>query len=129
MILNKWVVSVFYALLGGDRPDAPVTSLPWAMYCSPFAGTLSCGTRGPNPEKSVTEGTVSYGTWMIPKVGAQAFVMCLDGNPMYRVWLGCLPGQFLTHTMPMGRFFSEGTEGPFSSTEKTIEPLTTEEVP
>lgn len=109
----------------GDTPDTPVTSLPWAMYCSPFGGTLNCSTRGPNPEKSFTEGPVSYGMWAIPKVGSYAFVMCLDGVSEYRIWIGCLHGQFLTHTLPMGRFFSEGTVGPFSSAEKTIEPIAT----
>lgn len=109
----------------GDTPSTPVNSLPWAMYCSPFGGTMTCATRGPDPAKSVTEGPVSYGMWAIPKVGSYAFVMCLDGHPDQRLWIGCLPGPFLTHTLPMGRFFSEGTEGPFSSTEKTVEPIAT----
>lgn len=109
----------------GDTKDKRIVNIPWAMYCSPFAGTMPCGVRGPDPGKSVTEGAVSYGMFAIPKVGAQVFVMCLDGNPSMRVWIGSAFGQFLTHTLPMGRFFSEGSEGPFSSTEKTIEPIAT----
>jgi hypothetical protein len=72
--------------------------------------------------------------WAIPKVGGQVIVMCLDGNPQHRVWMGCLHGQLSAHTMPHGRWVyddhpglekagSQVPYGPFTTTEHPIEPL------
>lgn len=113
-----------------DRFDSKINEIPWAMYMSPFGGTTSKGTRGPNDDS--TNGKVAYGMWAIPKIGAQAVVMCIDGNPMQRIWIGCLPGQFTNHTLPHGRFFSKSNDllpsgnppiGPVSSSEEPIQPL------
>lgn len=105
----------------GDKESTPVTDLLWASYMAPFGGITTCGTRGPEQENS--NGPVSYGMWAIPKVGSYAFVMCIDGNTEYRVWLGCLYGPFMPHTMPSGRWTGVNTNGPLTSTEKPIEPL------
>jgi len=112
----------------GDQ-DKPITTIPWALYMSPFGGTTGDLARGPDGEE--TSGNVTYGMWNIPKVGAQAMVMCLDGDPNTRVWLGCLYGQFAPHTMPHGRFTVQDgdlpgnnkPEGPIADDESAINPL------
>lgn len=105
----------------GDRNDAKMTDIPWASYVSPFAGTLTCGARG--PEQAISSGPVSYGMWAIPKIGSNVIIMCLDGNVNYRIWLGSIYGQFLTHTLPMGRWKKESGIGPLTSTENFIQPV------
>jgi phage baseplate assembly protein gpV len=113
-----------------DRFDSEVGDIPWAMYATPFGGSVSRGTRGPNED--TTHGPVAYGMWAIPKIGAQVLIMCIDGSPMQRVWLGCVYGQFTPHTLPHGRYFGEssgllpeadGPIGPVSTTEEPIQPL------
>lgn len=106
----------------GDTEDKQLSDIPWALYVTPFGGTSPCVHRG--PERQFSEGPVSYGMWSIPKVGAHAVVFCLDGNPQYRAWMGCVYGPQLTHTMPLGRFLNE-TSGPVTSTEQPVEPLAT----
>lgn len=117
----------------GDTIDTPVDDLPWAMYCTPFGGQVSVGTRGPGIQDSV--GGISYGMWAIPKVGAQVLVMCVDGDPHHRVYLGCVYDQLTPHTLPHGRFMyddhpeleKKGADmrpfGPYTSREKTVNPL------
>lgn len=118
----------------GDSWTSNVEDLPWALYVSPFGGQMQTGTRGPGVQES--EGGVAYGMWAIPKVGAQVVVMCVDGNPMTRMYFGCIYDQFTPHTMPHGRFMyddhpeleksgsSPAPYGPYTSTEKYIQPLT-----
>lgn len=110
-----------------DRFDSPLEDIPWAMYATPFGGSVSVGTRG--PEENATQGAVSYGMWAIPKVGAQALIMCIDANPLQRVWVGCLYGQFLPHTMPHGRFFAGNHPALPTETGKPVGPLSTDEDP
>lgn len=114
-----------------DPIDPPITEIPWAMYATPFGGTLQAGTRG--VDSNVT-GPVAYGMWAIPKLGSQVLVMCLDGNPQTRVWIGCLHTDLATHTMPHGRFSYQDNDnlpsdetpaGPFDHVENVIEPLHT----
>lgn len=117
----------------GDSLDSSIEDLPWAIYCTPFGGQVSVGTRGPGIQES--SGGIAYGMWAIPKVGAQVLVMCLDGDPYYRVYLGCIFDQFTPHTLPHGRFMYDdhpelekdgGTMrpyGPFTSREDVIKPL------
>ncbi len=112
----------------GDTPDKKVETIPWALYVSPLAGSTHVGPRGPDddPTKNGTAGPVAYGMWNIPKVGALAIVACIDGDPNYRIWLGCLPHQWLSHTMPHGRYTyqkTDGPDGPLSSAESPIQPL------
>ena len=104
----------------GDLGDKPITDIPFALYASPFAGQVNFFNRGPS--KTGGSGTVSYGMWAIPKVGSQVIIACIDGNPENRVWLGCIYGQFLTNTLPHGRYIPDG---PLTSQETKIEPLHT----
>jgi hypothetical protein len=102
---------------------------------SPFGGQQQVGTRGPGVQES--EGGVAYGMWAIPKVGSQVAVVCIDGNPMTRMYFGCVFDQFTPHTMPHGRFMYDdhpelekaGSDpapyGPYTSAEKFIQPLAT----
>lgn len=112
----------------GDSDDMLVGSLPWAMYASPFAGALDSGTRGRGSDSF--QGPVAYGMWNIPKVGAHVLVACIDGNPSQRFWFAAVFPQYLTDTMPHGRFtystqVDGKPEGPMSSTERPVEPLYT----
>lgn len=117
----------------GDSYQTNVDDLPWALYITPFGGQTNVGTRGPGIQTS--EGGISYGMWAIPKVGSQVLVMCVDGDPQYRVYVGCLYDQLTPHTMPHGRWkFDDHPAlekssanpkpyGPYTSREKFIEPL------
>lgn len=118
----------------GDRSYALTEDLPWCMPCSPFMGIVQATgmTRGPNNvEANQTIGPVSYGFWNVPKIGASVVVTCINGDPMNRVWMGCIPTQTANHTMPDGRFFYDTDElnghgepeGPLSSSEQPIQPL------
>lgn len=117
----------------GDSLQAAVADLPWAIYMSPFGGQTQVSTRGPGIQTS--SGGIAYGTWWIPKVNAQVAVMCVDGNPMNRMYIGCIYDQFTPHTMPHGRYMYDdhpaleksGTDaapyGPYTSMEQFIHPL------
>lgn len=123
----------------GDSWQHNYENMPWAIYVSPFGGQVSTGTRGPGIQQ--TNGGVSYGLWSIPKVGSQVVVICLDGDPMYRAYIGCIYDMFTPHTLPHGRwisdthpeldksadsFFPKDTpvpKGPYSSGEHLIQPL------
>lgn len=117
----------------GDTWSADVESMPWAVYMTAFGGQMQVGTRGPGIQES--EGGVAYGLWAIPKVGAQVAVMCVDGNPMTRMWIGAVYDQYTPHTMPHGRFMYDdhpalekkgdmpAPYGPYTSSEKLIQPL------
>ena len=117
----------------GDSYESVVEDIPWSLYITPFGGQTRVGTRGPGIQTS--EGGISYGMWAIPKVGAQVLVMCVDGDPQHRVYLGCLYDQFTPHTMPHGRWkFDDHPElekasvnpkpyGPYTSLERFVEPL------
>lgn len=108
----------------GETPDKKVAELPWALYITPFGGANGGIGRGPekNPTNS-NDGSVAYGLWAIPKVGAQVLVACLDGDPNMRVWLGCMYDQFTPHTMPHGRFNGgDNLQGPHSSSGNFVQP-------
>jgi phage baseplate assembly protein gpV len=120
-----------------DLAQDEYEDLPLCTYCSPLAGTsTSILKRGPSYEleKNLTNGPVTYGMWNIPKPGATVVVMCIDGNPTQRIWIGCIYDQFTTNTLPHGRFFYEDEEGnvphplgapygPLSGTEEPIQPI------
>lgn len=117
-----------------DSLQAKATDIPWASYVTPFGGTIQAGTIG--KDDSPVSGPHAYGMWAIPKIGSQVLVMCLDGNPQIRVWMGCLHTPLATHTMPHGRYSYKDDKklpdeekqkpvGPFSTFETTIEPLHT----
>lgn len=107
----------------GDLPGTKTEDLPWCRYLSPFGGMVTSDnmTRGPKGSKS--SGSIAYGMWAIPKVGAVAAVMCLNGDPSRRIFVGCLPPDNAEHTMPHGRYLGDGSDGPLTSTEQPIEPL------
>ncbi len=109
----------------GDRSDGLVSDLPWASYISPLAGTLNNDNTKRGTEQQASHGPISYGMWNIPKVGAAVAVTCIDGDPMSRIWLGCLQPEMLAHTLPHGRYIIEnGSEpdGPLNSQEQQIQP-------
>lgn len=112
----------------GDNSSAKISEIPWATYVSPLGGVTDTASRG--RAEYDTEGPVSYGMWNIPKVGSTVLVACLDGDTHYRLWLGCLVGQFFPHTLPHGRFSydaaSDQPAGPLSSAEKPIQPTYSE---
>lgn len=114
----------------GDHVDMSVDDVQWASYVPPFGGTVETGTRGPAIDDAY--GGTAYGMWAIPKVGAQVLIMCIDGDPNQRVWIGCLYDQFTPHTLPHGRFMyddhpsldnSISPAGPYTSTETKLQPL------
>lgn len=107
----------------GDLPGTNVESLPWCRYLSPFGGMVTSDKMTRGPKNSKSSGSVAYGMWAIPKVGAVAAVMCLNGDPSRRIFVGCLPPDNAEHTMPHGRYLGDGTDGPLTSTEQPIEPL------
>jgi hypothetical protein len=111
----------------GDSRNAPVTTLAWASYASPFAGATDLTSRGRSNSRSA--GPVAYGMWNIPKVGSYVLVTCIDGDPNARFWFASVFPEFLAHTLPHGRYSYNGElgagtpEGPLSSTESLILPL------
>ena len=108
----------------GDAGDDIISDIPWATYVSPLGGTTTSPSRGRGGD--VTAGQIAYGMFNVPKVGSNVLVACIDADPRFRIWLGCVHDQFLTHTMPHGRYSyktANKPEGPFSSSEDKIQPL------
>lgn len=118
-----------------DPEEETIERIPWAMYVSPFGGSISNENMTRGPEDDTTGGNVAYGMWNIPKVGATVLISCINGDPSQRVWMGCLFGQALNNTLPHGRFFYNADqqaeldvitklEGPLSQNEDArIQPL------
>lgn len=99
-----------------DDPRNP-ESVPWAMYCSPFFGTINDPNmrRGSSGDK--TQGAVSYGLMAVPEVGAEVLVTYVNGDPNARVWMGCIPNQQQINTWGHGRYVwtQDGyADGPYS---------------
>lgn len=110
-----------------DDPSKP-TALPWAVYVSPFGGSInnSAYLRGAQESNARSVGSVHYGFWAIPELGANVLVGCIDGDPRRRYWIGCIPSHQETHTLFNGRFENTGggtIDGPLSSDLDPIEPL------
>jgi len=108
----------------GDLENDPISDIPWATYVSPLAGTTFSPERGRGGDQ--TAGQVAYGMFNIPKIGSSVLIACIDADPKFRIWLGCVHDQFMNHTLPHGRYSyrTENTpEGPFSSSEDKIQPL------
>lgn len=114
-----------------DSEDFVIDDLPWAAYLSPFGGQIINQPMGPDSE--ISNGPTSYGFWAIPKVGATVLVTCVNGDPNYRVWLGCfyppagnrgLPGgRNVDITKPQG----QQPNGPFTDSYEAIQPATKNE--
>lgn len=111
-------VQAFVPSLDHEKSDA----VPWAMQCSPFSGVTQDMQRGRGGETSA--GPVAYGLWAMPKVGARVIIMCLNGDPSRRIWIGTLPTFLANHTMPHGRYLDD-PQGPTTSVESPIQPLHT----
>lgn len=128
----------------GDTKEKELQHIPWAIHISPLAGVTNFGKRGAPNEKgdpkrptegaedaSDSEGSVAYGMWNVPKIGAHVLVGCVEGDTSLRFWIGCIHPQYLTHTMPHGRYLwskDEGDklpDGPVDTIENPIEPLYT----
>lgn len=109
----------------GDDPNPgsmDVDHLPWAKVSSPFGGFVDQGFRA-NGEQIT--GEVSYGLHSSPKIGAEAVVVQLNGDPNSRLVLGFTRGKGSANTLPHGRYKVNGSaiEGPFSVDDQPIEPL------
>lgn len=105
-----------------ELDDVEIEKIPWAQYLAPLAGQINQGTRGPGNGSSVN-GVTAYGMWGLPKVGARVIIACVDGNPNVRVCLGCLYDRFTPHSLPHGRFLDDQQQGPISTQETDINPL------
>lgn len=105
----------------GDIPGTLVEDLPWCRYITPYGGMINSDVMGRGPSDTPTDGSVAYGIWAIPKIGTMVAVMCLNGDPSRRVYIGCMPPAYSEHTLPHGRFIDN--DGPLSSSEKPIQPL------
>ena len=114
-----------------DSFDADLDTIPWANYSSPFAGFTPYSNMGPDNDQK-NEQPIAYGMWMIPKVGAQVLVICVDGNPNYRFYIGSIYTQHTPDSMPHGRYFYQQSDylaekgspsGPFATLETPIQPL------
>ena len=101
-----------------DHEDYDVKSLSWAMYMSPFGGVATNYVRGPS--ESAVNGSVAYGLWAIPKVGAQVLVAFINGDANHRVWIGCVYAPQSNRGMPFGR--TKDSAGPFTDAYTNLEP-------
>jgi uncharacterized protein (DUF2345 family) len=121
-------VRVYIAGLDGN--NITVRDIPFAIYCSPFAGHQQVQSRGPE-DGVYTTGPVAYGMFAIPKVGTDVLVAHLNGDPTYRIWFGALYGLLLSGTLPHGRYMFNNPnaaeagdlDGPLSASEQPIQPL------
>ncbi len=105
-----------------------VQYVPWAIYASPFAGSINnkAYTRGVGGEQTAeSEGAVAYGFWAVPELGAHVLVGCIDGDYRRRFWIACAPQHQETSTMHNGRWkWDDGAvEGPLTSSDKPLQPL------
>jgi len=72
--------------------------LPWALYVTPFGGSVTDMTVGRAGDS--LPNISSYGMWAVPKNGAHVIVGCLDGDIQARFWIGCIYTAELNRTMP-----------------------------
>lgn len=111
----------------GDQDNYEVDQIPWALDGTGNKGSTNRIARGisTSGEAIYSTGQVAYGMNNIPKIGANAIVFCLDGNPNTRVWMGTIAGQFLNATLPHGRYTGTAGsfKGPLSSNNTPLEPL------
>lgn len=109
-----------------DNPKK-VQHLPWASYVTPFAGSISNSNyfRGTDPENATSDGSLHYGFWSIPEMGAHVLVGCIDGDPRRRFWIGCIPEHQQANTIHHGRYkWDDGNvEGPLTGSSSPLQPL------
>lgn len=109
--------------------DSPkkVQHLPWSSYVSPFSGSITNSQyfRGMDDENATSNGSLHYGFWAIPEMGAHVLVGCIDGDPRRRFWIGCIPEHQQTNTIHHGRYkWNDGeVEGPLTGANAPMQPL------
>lgn len=99
-----------------DDPRNP-ESIPWAVYCSPFFGTINDVTARRGPTGDTTEGAVSYGMAGVPEIGSEVLLFQINGDPNARVWIGSIPNQQQINSWGTGRYvWSDDAyaDGPYS---------------
>lgn len=109
-----------------DNPKK-IDSIPWSAYISPYGGVINNSEyyRGVDPDNATSKGSLHYGFWAIPEMGAHVLVGCIDGDPRRRFWLGCLPEHQQTNTMHHGRYrWNKGAiDGPLTGDGEPMQPL------
>lgn len=109
-----------------DNPTK-IQHLPWSTYVSPFSGSINNNQyyRGTEDANATSDGSIHYGFWAIPEMGAHVLVGCIDGDPRRRFWIGCMPEHQQTHTLFHGRYkWNEGAiEGPLTGNNSKMQPL------
>lgn len=112
-------LKIWVPALDGERYE--IEHLPWADYCSVFAGFTVQRPAGSRATKN--DGQVPYGFKSIPKVGATVFVFCLNGDPARRVYFGGLNRWHRNRSLPYGRNKNaSGDIGPWSDDESPLQP-------
>jgi uncharacterized protein (DUF2345 family) len=81
-----------------DSKYYKLEDLPWALYASPFGGSVANVKAGRSG--STISGVTTYGFWAIPKIGAQVLVGFLEGDPHVRYWFSSLYIPQMTRTLP-----------------------------
>lgn len=108
-----------------DSPKKPQL-LPWAAYITPFGGSINNSEyyRGAEETNATSSGSLHYGFWGIPEMGAQVLVGCVDGDPRRRFWIGCVPEHQQTHTIHNGRWkWANGAvDGPLTGDGSPMQP-------
>lgn len=103
--------------------------LPWAIYISPFAGSINSSsyTRGYDSSNCTSEGATQYGFMAPLEQGAHVLIGCVDGDPRRRFYLGAAYEHQEMHGTLTGRWkWSDGAiDGPLTSTDSPLEPLHT----
>lgn len=108
-----------------DSPKKPQL-LPWATYITPFGGSINNSEfyRGTDENNATSSGSLHYGFWAVPELGAQVLVGCVDGDPRRRFWIGCVPEHQQTHTLHNGRWkWADGVvDGPLTGNGSPMQP-------
>lgn len=104
-------VKVYVPSWDGNSYD--VENLPWATYCSPFAGMTTDYPAGGT--EASTESVISYGMWAVPKLGASVAVFLLDGDTSARCYFGGIVRPVSNRSLPRGRNYDgNNNHGPLS---------------
>jgi uncharacterized protein (DUF2345 family) len=107
-----------------DNHTMTVEDLPWAIYVTPFGGVNENFLVG--REKDPVPGFKAYGMWNVPKIGAHVLVTFMDGDPNFRIYLGCFWPTFMNFTLPGGKNSDNGKNGtgfPKTNDNQVIEPF------
>lgn len=99
-------------------------NIPWATMAPFLAGSMVQGYRG---VMGVVDSEVPYGFFGVPKVGTEVIIALVDGDPNFRVCLGCLHHNGASGAAPHGRYTSTGEypKEPLSMADRPIQPLST----